>query len=145
MEKQGRLPKHPRLMEEFRSTLVHCRLVDIGYQGNIFTWRNGRPGEAFVQERLDRACATVEWSELFPLAKVGHLHASYLDHDLILLNLHGDIQNGRRKKFPKRFEERWATHLECENIIQDAWNKAAPMAALCFGSSQKLRCVVWPW
>ena len=93
-------------MEEFKSTLVHCGLVDIGYQGNIFTWWNGQPGEAFVQERFDRACATVEWNELFPHAKVRHLHASYSDHGPILLNLHGDIQHGRRKKFPKWFEER---------------------------------------
>ena len=48
-KKQGRLLRHPRFMEEFRSTLLHCGLVDMGYKGNIFTWRNGRPGAVFVQ------------------------------------------------------------------------------------------------
>ena len=62
-EKQGRIPRSIRAMEEFRSTLLHCGLIDLGYRGNIFTWRNGRPGEAFAQERLDRACASIEWRE----------------------------------------------------------------------------------
>ena len=28
----------------------------------------------------------------------------------------------RRKKTPKRFEEKWSTHPECELIISKAWN-----------------------
>ena len=72
-------------MEEFKSVLLYCGLVDHGYQGNNFTWRNGRHGAALVQERLDRACATIEWRELFPCSRVVHLQASYLDHDPIML------------------------------------------------------------
>lgn len=87
-EKQGHRPRHPRFMEEFRSALHHCGLVDVGYQGN--TWRNGRQGEAFVQERLNRACAIIEWRKLFPQAIVRHLQASYSDHDPILLILQRD-------------------------------------------------------
>ncbi|XP_075665634.1 uncharacterized protein LOC142635339 [Castanea sativa] len=117
LEKQGHRLRHPRFMDEFRSALLHCGLVDIGYQGNIFTWRNHKQGEAFVQERLDRACATIVWRELFPQATVRHLQALYSDHDPILLTLQRETHNGRRKKFPKRFEERWATHPECESII----------------------------
>ena len=48
-------------MEAFRSTLLHYGLIDLGYRGNIFTWRNGRLGDAFDQERLDRAYATLDW------------------------------------------------------------------------------------
>ena len=67
-EKQGRLPKPIALMQQFRATLLQCRLVDLGFQGNIYTWNNGRDGDDFVQERLDRACATVEWRDMFPQA-----------------------------------------------------------------------------
>lgn len=84
-EKQGRLPKAIRLMEDFQHALLHCGLIDLGFSGNKFTWRNGRPGDAFVQEILDRASATVEWRELFPHSKITHLQAAYLDHDPILL------------------------------------------------------------
>ena len=68
-EKQGGLPKPLKQMQVFRETLLHFELVDLGFSGNNFTWDNGRLGEDFVQERLDRACATLAWRDLFPHAK----------------------------------------------------------------------------
>ena len=53
-------------MNNFRSTLLHSGLIDLGFTGNMFTWNNGRGGDDFVQLRLDRACTTVEWRSLFP-------------------------------------------------------------------------------
>ena len=47
-------------MVAFRHTLLQCGLVDLGFRGYRFTWRNGRYGAAFVEERLDRFVATVE-------------------------------------------------------------------------------------
>lgn len=84
-ERQGRLPKPQNPMQLFRTTLLQCGLVDLGFVGSIFTWNNGREGDAFVQERLDRACATVDWREMFSHGKVTHLTASYSDHIPILL------------------------------------------------------------
>ena len=98
IEKQGRIPKPNRLMEEFRIVLLWCGLVDLGFYGNIFTWRNGRLGEAFVQERLDRACVTIEWKALFPHSKVTHLQASYSDHDPIMLTTNVNTQGAHKKK-----------------------------------------------
>ena len=96
-EKQGGILKAGRLMEDFRCALLHCGLIDLGFSGNKFTWRNGRSGDAFVQERLDRACAIVEWKELFPHSKI-----------------------------PKRFEEKWASHPKCEHIIMESWHGINP-------------------
>ena len=59
-EKQGGLIQPLRPMQEFRETLLQCGLMDLGFQGNIFMWSNGREGEGFVQERLDRAYGTIE-------------------------------------------------------------------------------------
>ena len=119
-EKQGSRPKSLQLMQEFRTTLLCCGLVDLGFQGNQYTWNNGCPKDAFVRERLDRACASAEWRELFPHVKVSHLQASYSDHIPILINIIGLDQWGRRKKIPQRFEEKWASHAECENVIRQA-------------------------
>ena len=125
-EKQGGILKAGRLMEDFRCALLHCGLIDLGFSGNKFTWRNGRSGDAFVQERLDRACAIVEWKELFPHSKVTHLHVAYLDHVPILLSTQGTSQSTRQKKIPKRFEEKWASHPKCEHIIMEAWHGINP-------------------
>ena len=73
-------------MVEFQSVFLFCGLIDLGYSGYKFTWQNRRGKEAFVEERLDKACASVDWSEIHPRAKVTHLTASYSDHDPILLD-----------------------------------------------------------
>ena len=85
-EKNGRLPKPMHLMQEFRSTLLHCGLIDLGYTRNISTWENGREGDDYVQERLDRVCATLAWRELFPYNRVSHFPVSYFDHMPHILN-----------------------------------------------------------
>ena len=97
-EKEGGRPKSLQLMNNFCNTLLHYDLVDLGYSGNIFTWNNSREGDAFVQLRLDRACATMEWKELFRRAWVSHLQASYFDHVPILLTTHPLSQKNRFKK-----------------------------------------------
>lgn len=73
------------LMQNFRRALIHCDLVDMGNSGKSFKWRNGRWGGEFVEERLDRACAIVEWREMFLATKITHLCVSYSNHDLIML------------------------------------------------------------
>ena len=84
-EKQGKLVKAQNLMQEFRSVLLHCGLIDLGFMGNRFTWNNGCEGDAYVQQRLDQASATLEWREIFPQGQVCHLTASYSNHKPLLL------------------------------------------------------------
>ena len=72
-EKQGGTLKPLAPMLTFKETLLHCSLEDLGYHGYPFTRRNGRPGEAFVEVRLDRVCASIEWQGNFPSTKVSHL------------------------------------------------------------------------
>ena len=47
-ERNGRIPKLLQPIQDFQSTLLHCGLVDLGFQGYMYTWRNGRLGDAFV-------------------------------------------------------------------------------------------------
>ena len=105
-------------MLAFKETLLQCGLEDLGFQGHTFKWRNGRPGDAFMQERLDRACATTPWQVLFPEAQVLHLQVSYSDHDPILLTTQ-PRQNQKRRHH--RFEERWVAHQDCEKVIRETW------------------------
>uniref|UniRef100_A0A7N2LRF7 CCHC-type domain-containing protein n=1 Tax=Quercus lobata TaxID=97700 RepID=A0A7N2LRF7_QUELO len=97
-EKYGRHPRPLPPMVEFRNTLLHCGLIELGFSGYPYTWRNGRPNEAFVEEMLDRACATLGWSELFLTAKVIHLTVSYSDHDPLLLDTAPSTLNHHRQR-----------------------------------------------
>ena len=53
-------------MQQFWVALLHYGLVDLGFKGNLFTWTNGHTEDDFVQERLDRAYATIDWRDKFP-------------------------------------------------------------------------------
>ena len=81
-ETEGRLPRLEHLMQNFSSTLLYCGLIDMGFTGNMFTWENGREGEAFV-------------------------NSSYSDHVPILLNTQVERYTRRNRKISKRFEEKW--------------------------------------
>ena len=111
--------------------LLHCGLIDLGFMGNRFTWNNGHEGDAYVQQRLDQACVTLEWRGIFPQAQVCHLTTSYLDHIPILLTTQGR-QLPRMKRVLKQFKEKWAAHLECETVIRVAWTNAVSMGSLIY-------------
>ena len=145
-EKQGGVPKPLKHMEAFQATLLHCGLEDLGFQGNIFTWNDGRHGNAFVQERLDRA--TVAWKEIYPETRVFHLQTSYSDHIPIVITTQNQTQWTRRRKVPRRFEEKWASNPQCETVIQEAWRVAerngSPMSKL-FEKIKRCRFALVDW
>ena len=57
-EKKGGRAKSLRELRLFSDTLEDCDLVDLGFVGPPFTWRNGQEARRHVQEHLDRAVAT---------------------------------------------------------------------------------------
>ena len=116
-EKNGGIPRQVTPMLSFRHTLLQCGLVDLGFKGYRFTWRNGRLMVAFVEERLDRCVATMEWRDRFSRAMVHYLAVPYFDHDPVLLDMAPSNYLQRRRRWIKRFEEKWVTHLDCENVI----------------------------
>uniref|UniRef100_A0A803LUB2 RNase H type-1 domain-containing protein n=1 Tax=Chenopodium quinoa TaxID=63459 RepID=A0A803LUB2_CHEQI len=54
-------------------------LVDLGFNGNPYTWHNAREGAAIIRERLDRAMANPSWLNNFPNTQ-NPLY--YIDHEL---------------------------------------------------------------
>lgn len=114
-------------------------VVDLGFNGYRFIWRNGRGGVAFVEERLDRAVATSEWREMFPRTKVRHIPTSYSDHDPILMNMDPPTQPKKRRHKIQRFEEKWVTHMECETIIRDSWNQTQPQSSPMYCLFEKIK------
>ena len=68
-------------MQSFRDALSDCNLEDMGYIGDIFTWRRGR-----ICERLDRAVCVPRWAILFPLAAVVNEDFGKSDHRPFVIN-----------------------------------------------------------
>ena len=92
--------------------------------------------------------ATVEWKEIFPTARVTHLQSTYCDHVLILITTHDPNQPNRRRRIPKRFEEKWATKPDSERVIQEAWmtevGQGSPISIL-FEKIKKTRFALVTW
>jgi hypothetical protein len=84
-EKMGRIERQWYQMEAFRQALSNCALQDMGFQGNRFTWWNGRNGDDCVYERLDRGVCSAAWNLLFPCTQVRHIPFANSDHDAILV------------------------------------------------------------
>ncbi|XP_075638478.1 uncharacterized protein LOC142610516 [Castanea sativa] len=139
-EKQGGTSKPLAPMMTFKETLLHCGLEDLGYHGYPFTWRNGRPGEAFIEVRLDRVCASTEWQRHFPSAKVSHLQVSYVDYDSILFDTQCCAQHARaRCKRLYQFKEQWVAHQGCEEVIRETWNYHLPKGSPMFKLFEKIK------
>ncbi|KAL5767196.1 hypothetical protein ACOSQ2_013979 [Xanthoceras sorbifolium] len=131
-EKDGGLPKQRRLLSNFREALDACCLQDLGFEGPMFTWCNGRVGDSFVQERLDRCVCSRNWLSLFPASYVQHLdfwksdHRPILVHIAVQVSLSPNVGGSRRHRF--HFEESWVGMAECDHIVKNNWGfLVAPM------------------
>lgn len=105
-----------KLFQQVISNLELCDLVVIGQK---YTWMNNREGNEFVMERLDRAFATVEWVNMYPLYSLRNLPIIRSDHGPILLDF--ELQTPFRSR-PFRFELMWTKHPNCKSMIQQAWS-----------------------
>ncbi|XP_072088236.1 uncharacterized protein [Arachis hypogaea] len=59
-KKEGGRQKSSTSIQQFRDFINEGRLVDIGYEGDKYTWSNHQFGENHIKERLDRALVTNE-------------------------------------------------------------------------------------
>ncbi|KAH7844378.1 hypothetical protein Vadar_027327 [Vaccinium darrowii] len=118
-EKIGGVTRPPWSFRRFQKFVDDCGLVDLGFSGYPFTWRNNRPGHEYIQERLDRVLATPAWCLLFHQASVVHLDTVGSDHSALLLNLKSVPP---RRRAPFRFDARWVEEDEVQDIINQSWS-----------------------
>jgi hypothetical protein len=106
-------------------------LVDLGFNGNPFTWSNHRQGMHNIRERLDRGLANQNWLHLFPNALVYHLPAVESDHTPMILSTSGTYNHLPK---PFRFEAFWIRDPSCIDVVVNAWDTSwagTPAFVLC--------------
>ncbi|KAL0432445.1 UNVERIFIED_CONTAM: putative mitochondrial protein [Sesamum latifolium] len=120
-EKMGGPPRPSWQIWNFRSALDRCALSDLGFTGPLFTWCNGHSSPSSVRKRLDRACANLGWTTLFPNVSVKHEPTNCSDHAALLIRLTDIPKYGFRASRPWRFEAVWLQSAECEKVVADSW------------------------
>ncbi|KAH7840407.1 hypothetical protein Vadar_016441 [Vaccinium darrowii] len=118
-EKRGGTQPQPWETRGFQDFINNCHLIDLGFSGYPFTWRNNRKGEGYIQERLDRVLASPHWRTRFDHAKVEHLNTVGSDHCALLMDLN---PNETHNRVPFRFDSRWVKEEEMQNVVQQPWN-----------------------
>lgn len=120
-------------MERFRDALADCMLEDLGFMGDVFTWRNHHHRvDEYVKERLDRAVANIEWRRIFPLVRVVDGDPRHSDHRPII------VDSGERevpnlcsvnvRDISPKFEAKWLEEEDCGegmgecHVFRSCWN-----------------------
>ncbi|KAL0427154.1 UNVERIFIED_CONTAM: hypothetical protein Slati_2890200 [Sesamum latifolium] len=128
-KKSGGQPRPNWQIQNFRRALDNCELVDIGCTGSPFTWSNRHCAPNTVLERLDRACANVGWTQLFPKASVKHESVNCSDHSALIIRLVDKPEYATRHTQPWRFEAAWLQSDQCAKVVENSWNSCLGMPA----------------
>jgi hypothetical protein len=116
-EKEGGNPRPKTYMQAFRDGLNDCNLEDMGYSGDIFTWRRGR-----IREQLDRALVNEAWLTMHPDASLQHLDCMRSDHRPILLETKQQLEVPIQGK--NFFEAKWLKEESFRSVVEQAWARA---------------------
>ncbi|CAL2231440.1 unnamed protein product [Prunus armeniaca] len=93
----------------------HC-MVDLGFSGPKYTWRNAK-----VSERIDRAICTMNWRRLYADAHVRHLPRTTSDHNPLKISMQSCFHATSHLR-PFRFEAMWLKHEKFGEFINNIWS-----------------------
>ena len=119
-EKLGGNPRAMRKLLNFQCFVADCELMDLGFNGYRFTWRNNREGDDLIEERLDRALGNINLREKFPQLQVFNIEPIGSDHHMLLVNC---CYNKKRGAKLFRFETLWTAHPDYCAVVRRSWRE----------------------
>ena len=122
-EKEGGVPRAQAFLDRFKGVLEECELHDLGFVGDVFTWRNKQDqGCSHTRERLDRAVANADWRMRFTLVQVRNGDPFHSDHRSVIINTEPrQRQSGVGRNSPFHFEASWLQEEVCREIVENMW------------------------
>ena len=96
-------------------------MVDLGFHGLRFTWVNTSEVGYFIQKRLGKGFANMDWGNLYPEASIQHLARIHSNHCPILLSL--DCLPTYRLTKPFKFQPMWMSHPLFSKLVKYFWEE----------------------
>ncbi|OMP01909.1 reverse transcriptase [Corchorus capsularis] len=121
-EKLGGRMRSQRQMNDFREVIDECCFNECPTKGPTFTWSRRFAGEV-VFEKLDRAYATISWSDRFMFSHVQTMIHPGSDHLPLLITVLDKVPMDFRSRKNFRFEHMWIKHDGLEELIKESWNQ----------------------
>lgn len=104
---------------DFTDWIFEQGLVDMGFEGQNFTWRRDMQNNHLRAARLDRALGNMEWRMKFQSCKVRHLPMIQSDHAPLLINVYGVSRGKTDQTF--KFQAAWLLHKDFEDLVRKSW------------------------
>ena len=122
-EKTGNSPA-PGPCNDFCTFMDDCLLSEIPTNGAMYTWTNGRHGNARVESKLDKALANFEFFNYWNSTSYSILPRHHSDHSPLLIHC------GRQERIVSRFRfhTMWISHPDVRDVISRSWE--SPMVPL---------------
>lgn len=121
-EKKGGIMYNMNNCFDFISIIKTCRLTDLRFNGQTYTWCYQRAAEARVWKRLDREMVNNKWLEVMPQTTIDHLPAISSDHTPLLMEM--TLKQEIPIKYFK-FLHCWTDNSKFLDIVRSCWNREA--------------------
>ncbi|KAL9671492.1 hypothetical protein QQ045_009060 [Rhodiola kirilowii] len=116
-EAKGLRVRDPGRMKASNDTLDSCGLIDLGFQGPMFTFSNRKHYPYEAKAQLDRAVRNLRLK-----LSVVHAFGLHSDHCPLIINLNKDKPRSKKNLFA--YQAMWLRHPEFQEKIRKIWSEA---------------------
>ncbi|XP_019181382.1 PREDICTED: uncharacterized protein LOC109176404 [Ipomoea nil] len=120
-EKRGTNPHPDNFLRGFSEAVDDCGLRQLPMRGYQFTWEKYSGTDQWLEERLDKVLATMEWCDVHGGAGVENIITSNSDHSALFLDMNARKRGGGRIPRRFRFEMAWLLDEGCREVVEIAW------------------------